>query len=467
MITTLFLNRLFMTKFIQRLRDPIHGLIVFEDEIDEFAWRLIETPEFQRLRRIRQLGFSELVFPGATHTRFIHSIGVYHNARRLMSVVEKFKGKDDYDKDRAKVVLLAALLHDVGHGPFSHAFEEVRKEIAVANNTGPIEDHEKFTAKIIRNESGGVYKALDNPKLAESIAALFDLKQPEDIYHAVISSSFDADRLDFLVRDRYMTGTGAGAIDVDWLVDNLYECEVPVGQDDDIDEENPETITTFVFRQKGRQAAEDFLLARYRLYTEVYLHKTTRGFEMILGRLLRFIADKDISLSSLNLSASNPLVRFFRYGENLGDYLELDDFVVWDVIRNMSKSTKNSHVSDLAKRLLDRNHLHALDVTAFYGDDRLMLKNAEIRIKKHVEDDLGETVFKDTPTLSLYSTDIGDVEKVHKIIRVLDGPGRHLEITKFPDTIISQKLTEKLQLIRYYFLTMAEKQAADDAMRGR
>ena len=453
-----------MTKFLQRMRDPIHGLIVFENEIDKIAWKLINTPEFQRLRRLRQLGFSEMVFPGATHTRFIHSIGVYHNARRLMKVVKKFKGDDDFDEERAKIILLAALLHDVGHGPFSHAFEEVRKEIAVTIKTGPIENHEKYTAKIIRNKSGGIYKALDDPELAESIAALFDLKQPEDIYHAVISSSFDADRLDFLVRDRYMTGTGAGAIDVDWLIDNLDECEVPVGQDED--EESPKTITTFVFRQKGRQAAEDFLLARYRLYTEVYLHKTTRSFEMILGRLLRPIANKDISLSSINLSKSNPLVSFFRNGENLEDYLDLDDIVVWDVIRKMSKTKKNKYVSELAKRLLDRNHLHALDVTAICGDDRVMLKNADIRIKKHVEDDLGETVFRDTPTLSLYSTDIGDVEKVHKIIRVLDGPGHPLEITRFRDTIISKKLTEKSQMIRYYFLTMTDKQAADSAMKG-
>lgn len=455
-----------MTKFIQRLRDPIHGLIIFEDKIDEIAWKLINTPEFQRLRRIRQLGFSELVFPGATHTRFIHSIGVYHNARRLMKVVKKFKG-NDFDGDRAKVILLAALLHDVGHGPFSHAFEEVRMEIAATNKSGPIEDHEKFTAKIIRNKSGGIYKALDDPELAENIAALFDLKQPEDIYHAVISSSFDADRLDFLVRDRYMTGTGTGAIDVDWLVDNLDECEVPIGQDDDDDEGNPETITTFVFKQKGRQAAEDFLLARYRLYTEVYLHKTTRGFEMILGWLLRSIANQDILLSDLNLSASNPLVRFFRNGENLDDYLELDDFVVWDVIRKMSKSTKNDQTASLAKRLLDRDHLHALDVTAMCGDDRLKLKNAKNKIQKHVEDDLGETIFKDTPTLSLYSTYNGEVEKVHKIIRVFNGEGQPLEITKFPDTIISKTLTETLQLIRYYFLTAAKKQTAEKAMKGR
>jgi hypothetical protein len=114
-----------MTDRNRRLRDPIHGLIVFDKndryETDMLAWRLIQTPEFQRLRRIRQLGVSEFVFPGATHTRFAHSIGVYHNARKLMQVVRDTEGAD-FKGDRARVVLIAALLHDLGHGPLSHGF---------------------------------------------------------------------------------------------------------------------------------------------------------------------------------------------------------------------------------------------------------------------------------------------------------------------------------------------------------
>src|SRR5690606_2098262 len=111
--------------------------------------------------------------------------------------------------------------------------------------------------------------------------------EPTDIYHAVVSSSFDADRLDYLVRDRHMTGVEAGAIDEDWLIDNLLKFEISEPQDDD----EPRLVSTFVFRLKGRQAAEDFLLARYRLYSQLYLHKTTRGFEQIIGALLFHIAD--------------------------------------------------------------------------------------------------------------------------------------------------------------------------------
>jgi HD superfamily phosphohydrolase len=217
-----------MTDKRQRLRDPIHGLIIFEDETDRLAWQLIQTPEFQRLRRIKQLGVSEFVFPGATHSRFAHSIGVYHNARRLMEVVRRATGSRDEARER--VVLLAALLHDIGHGPFSHAFEGAREAIACDRGIEAIEKHEKFTAKLIGAEDGhikGILNSVD-PQLADQISALIAADDPTDIYHAVVSSSFDADRLDYLRRDRYMTGTETGRIDHDWLIDNLATHDIRV-----------------------------------------------------------------------------------------------------------------------------------------------------------------------------------------------------------------------------------------------
>ena len=116
-------------RMIKRIRDPVHGLITFDlsKEVDRAAWRLINTPEFQRLRRVKQLGVSEFVFPGATHTRLSHSIGVFHLARRLMEVAERYVPADKLSQSRKRTALLASLLHDLGHGPFSHAFENAEK----------------------------------------------------------------------------------------------------------------------------------------------------------------------------------------------------------------------------------------------------------------------------------------------------------------------------------------------------
>lgn len=447
----------------QRLRDPVHGLIVFDSDSDEVAWKLIDTPEFQRLRRIKQLGFSEFTFPGATHNRFSHSVGVYHNAQKLMKVVQESEA-GEYDQDRAEAVLYAALLHDVGHGPFSHAFESAREEIAKSRGEAAIDNHEIYSARIIRNEEGGIYSILEKQRagLSNEVAAIIEADDPVDIYHAVISSSFDADRLDFLVRDRYMTGTGTGAIDEDWLIDNLTEKLIAVSQDDD---DEPQMVPTFVFKLKGRQAAEDFLLARYRLYTEVYLHKTTRGMETMLSRLLRYVGDKTISTADLALEDSMSLVRFLRGKESVCDYLDLDDYEIWVVVKRM-RSSKIKAVGELASRLLNRQHYFVLDMFRAFGDDNVRIANAQRAIENQFGDQIFDTVFRDSPPVSLYSTTKGEVEKTHKVVRVMDGDGKAVEIKDFANTIISSKLTEKRRLIRYYFPTRELRDLALKAARG-
>ncbi len=196
---------------VKRLRDPVHDLIVFDDgPVDQTAWSLIDAPEFQRLRRIRQLGFSEFVYPSATHTRFSHSIGVFHNARRLLATVKRKLGTA-YDEERAAIAALAALLHDVGHGPFSHTFESIDKKLLRAKK------HESWSAEIIEgdNEIGRTLRHLGR-KFPSEISLMLKASEPADIYASVVSSQFDADRLDYLVRDRYMTGVEIGRFDVNW-----------------------------------------------------------------------------------------------------------------------------------------------------------------------------------------------------------------------------------------------------------
>jgi HD superfamily phosphohydrolase len=450
----------------QRLRDPIHGLVVFDekDDGDMLAWRLIQTQEFQRLRRIKQLGVSEFVFPGATHSRFAHSIGVYHNARKLMRIIEREEGKA-FDQDRARIATIAALLHDIGHGPFSHAFEGAREKLALANGEGKIERHERFTARLILAEDGELRAKLDevDNQLTNAVAQLIASEDPVDIYSAVVSSSFDADRLDYLVRDRYMTGTAAGSIDEEWLIDTLSADHILIRQDDDSD---PQEIPTFVFKLKGRQAAEDFLLARHRLYTQVYLHKTTRGFEQLLGALFCRVGSLSHEPQKLGLDPENPLVRFLANADSLNDYRRLDDAVVWGAIEAMTRCG-DARTSDLANRLWKRVRPYVLDLTAEFGQNDEARLNAERRLDRSCESSLNAHVFKDTAPLSLYSSAGGDEDKAHKMVRIRMGDGTHREITEFEDTIISKTLMKKSVMTRFYFLDANEKDKAAQRMRGR
>ena len=229
------------------------------------AWSLLQTSDFQRLRRIKQLGVSEFVYPSATHTRFAHSIGVFRNARRLVRIIKREidlkRVEGEFDPHRADTAVLAALLHDIGHGPFSHAFEEARKSLAEEQGGGAarakIRKHESFTAAMVEDPDGAIAPILMEAKVAPNeVADLIRAETPTDMYHAVVSSSFDADRLDYLERDRYMTGVGAGAIDIEWLMDNVRVAEIDMSPAD----AGKDAIYrhSFCLLYKARDAAEDF-----------------------------------------------------------------------------------------------------------------------------------------------------------------------------------------------------------------
>ena len=174
-------------------------------------WESLNSKEFQRLRRVKQLGFSELVYPGATHTRFSHSVGVFHVARQLASQIETQVEK--FDEDRAKVAMAAALVHDVGHGPFSHAFEDAMKELGKGKEQKP-KRHELWTADIVLGDTElGAVLSKAGKEFRDGVADLLKSDTPTDIYSAIVSSQFDADRLDYVRRDRLMTGAQHGGFD--------------------------------------------------------------------------------------------------------------------------------------------------------------------------------------------------------------------------------------------------------------
>jgi HD superfamily phosphohydrolase len=453
----------------QRLRDPVHGLIVFRDDqaVDQLAWRLIATPEYQRLRRIRQLGVAEFVFPSATHTRFAHCIGVFHTARTLIDIIKReVREKASADaRHRAEVSTIAALLHDLGHGPFSHMFEGVQKARGVARK------HEQWTAEIIRNVSGQIYPLLEQHRtgFANEVADLLAAEDPSDIYHAVVSSSFDADRLDYLRRDRLMTGTGAGAIDFDWLMEHIRVREIEI---DPVDADAPEDmvkVPTFCLDSIALPAAEQFLLARYTLHEQVYFHKATRCVEHMIQRLLRLVAEQaksaDKAHAMTGLPTNHPILRFFAViHPSVEDYLALDDLVISAALGTM-QAAENADIAILARRLLNRELYKTLDLRAFGEDEGKQTQWAR-RIDRDFRAKLDAgTVIKDQgASISIYTQIGGDDEKVHKKLHVLDQAEGPREITTLSKMI--EVLQPKRQFTRYYFADESDREKARQRRGG-
>jgi HD superfamily phosphohydrolase len=443
-----------------RLRDPVHGLIVFkpDDPVDQLAWALLNTGEFQRLRRVKQLGVSEFVFPGATHTRFAHCIGVFHTARLLIQVIERELRAKNAEPDgyREKVATVAALLHDIGHGPFSHAFEHAYASVRKARGRLDEKSHEDWTAEIILNQDGGIRPLLDNfarehvggRPFASDIADLLTRENPEDIYHAVVSSSFDADRLDYLRRDRLMTGSGAGAIDFDWLLDNLTVADIDAGIDDDGANQGMRT-PSFCLRERAIQAAEAFVLARYHLYFQVYLHKTTRCVEAMIDTALARFAQLCAAdaVDKTGLVVGHPLSTFFAAGgDTLANYVGLDDTLVWSAFAQM-RLAEDESLKDLAGRILDRRLYKVLDIDSAYDDDE-QRRRAIVRVRQRKAAYPALDILSESPRISAYGEGGADDTKAHNRIMIVGQDGRVTEITQKSPVV---KALETKSLHRFFF----------------
>lgn len=380
-------------KKTQRIRDPVHGLVVFgggydphQNETDLIAWRLLNTREFQRLRRIRQLGFSDLVYPGATHSRLAHAIGVYHTARQLIELIRR-RQVGTYDPERARVVLLAALLHDIGHGPFSHVFEQS------ARAAGLKKRHEDWGSEIVEGDTeiNQVLTEVDKT-LPENVSALLKEENPEDIYSTIVSSQFDADRLDYLQRDRLMTGVQFAHLDCDWLLDCLEVGSITIGRDE------PVAAPCLYLNFKGVRVAEEYLEARFRLYTMVYMHKTTRAAEKMLEALLSTAAKV---LKDHELARKDPTLRYFTSGSpSLDSYLDLDDAAVWCTLATLATSS-HARVSELADRLRHRQLYKCFDVGVLDEPGGNLYNRFRHTLSKDHTNDFGNCLFDDA-TAALY-----------------------------------------------------------------
>jgi len=302
------------------LRDPIHGFVRIEGpECD-----IVDTPIFQRLRRIRQLAMAYLVYPGAMHTRFEHTLGVLHVAGRLCT-------KLDIDDSHRRIVRLAALLHDIGHGPFSHVSEEVLAELATeeaktkAGGTDKI--HELITREIIRSDASLGY--LIATKDRDDVITLLDKGLDQPIYRDLVSGPIDADKQDYLLRDSYHCGVRYGLYDIDRLHDVLSRVSDERGDALAVDDDGVHTM-------------EQFVLARYYLTTQVIRHK---------GRL---ISDAML-VRGLTLGVRTDKIDFLKrlYSFESGQAF-IDEYVSWNDERLVSRLLEPDQTATWAGKFMRR-----------------------------------------------------------------------------------------------------------------
>ncbi|MDR0199776.1 MAG: HD domain-containing protein [Streptococcaceae bacterium] len=304
-------------------RDPVHGYIHVEDEI---IYQLINTAEFQRLRRIKQLGTSSFTFHGAEHSRFSHCLGVYHIAKTITDYFTE-SSFIFWNPEENLVTQCAALLHDVGHGAYSHTFEHLFET-----------DHEAITREIIRSEKTEIGQVLRqvSPDFPDKVASVIAHEYPNPQVTALISSQIDADRMDYLLRDAYYTGAVYGNFDMTRILRFITPIENGIA-----------------FRQNGMHAVEDYIVSRYQMYMQVYFHPASRAMEVLLNLLLKRAKFLYPSHKTYFESTSPRLVPFFEGTWVLPDYLHLDDGVTNTYFQTWETSD-DKILSDLATFYINR-----------------------------------------------------------------------------------------------------------------
>jgi len=247
------------TKLSERIyRDPVHNIIRLRTDSSEgeLMMRLIDTPEFQRLRRIKQLGLGLYTYQGAEHSRFTHSLGAFHLMTRVLDRLSEKHSINEQDHTAARA---AALLHDVGHGSFSHVMEKVLGL-----------HHEKWTVEVVLSEATEIGQQLRSysADLPEKVAAIIEGKFQPAALGQLVSSQLDVDRMDYLLRDSLMTGAKYGIYDLEWIINALS-----------IDEQHDRIFVA----ARGLYAVEEYLQARYYMFRQVYFHRTLRSAEAVLS----------------------------------------------------------------------------------------------------------------------------------------------------------------------------------------
>lgn len=304
------------------MRDPIHGYIHVNLQV---VWDCINAKEMQRLRRIHQLGGDFQVYHTAEHSRFSHSLGVYEIVRRMVEeIYELHSTLSEYEK---ATVMLAGLLHDIGHGPFSHAFEAIS-----------LLKHEEYTKKIILEDSDihRILAAVD-PKLPSDVASIISYTHPNDILNQMVSGQLDADRMDYLLRDAYFTGTSYGNFDLERIIRTIRVVDGKIA-----------------VKESGIHSVEDYIMARYHMYWQVYLHPVARSYEGIL--MVLFQRMKDVYATTPEMLREVTMFHPFLKEEpaSVAALYRLDEAAAFYGF-SLLKDNEDEVLRDLAHRVLDRD----------------------------------------------------------------------------------------------------------------
>jgi len=385
------------------LNDPIYG---FTNIPNSLLYDIIEHPYFQRLRRVSQMGFSNMVYPGANHTRFHHAIGCLHLMQKAVCVL-RFK-EVDISNEEANALYIAILLHDIGHGAFSHALEH-----SIVDGISHEEISLKFMEKLNKEFNGQLTMAI----------RVFEGKYHRRFLNQLISSQLDIDRLDYLKRDSFYTGVAEGNISSERLIAMIH-----VVNDE------------LVIEQKGIYSVEKFLIARRLMYWQVYLHKTGLSAENMLVNVLR--RAKELSQKGERLFASKALTYFLTTkitkenftDETLEIFSKLDDYDILSAIKEWTDSS-DKVLSLLSKMIVDRNLLKVEIQQAHFSEADIDAKISELKSTMNLSDSEARYfVFQMKIQNQAYNPSMP--------IKILNKNGELKDIAKASDQLNLQALTK-------------------------